>query len=144
MKLPVDEEDNKEMVRVPEALKVGPTPLLNRKPDHDSERKPHDPTGDTRASCEVCQQEDDEPLLGRVCRRNGEVCKVEHVGDGVNDGPEDDGPGGGLVEGDVLVEGNDVVQRRPAQHGDEVPAYGEQDEGNIDMQNESSSTSDDW
>ena len=53
VKLPVDEEDNKQMVRVPEAFKVGPTPLLHRKPDHDSERKPHDPTGDTRASCEV-------------------------------------------------------------------------------------------
>jgi hypothetical protein len=71
-------------------------------------------------------------------------CKVEHVGDGVNERPEDDGPGGGLVEGDVLVEGNDVVQGCPAQHGDEVPAYGEQDEGDIDVKNEGGSTSDGW
>lgn len=58
--------------------------------------------------------------------------------------PEDDGPGGGLVEGDVLVEGNDVVQRCPAQHGDEVPAYWEQDEGGIDVKNEGGSTGNDW
>jgi len=62
----------------------------------------------------------------------------------VNNGPEDNGPGGGLVEGDVLVEGNDVVQGRPSQHGDEVPAYREQDEGGIDVKKESSSTSDSW
>ena len=66
------------------------------------------------------------------------------MGEGVNERPEDDGPGGGLVEGDVLVEGNDVVQRGPAQHGDEVPAYREQDEGDVDMENESGSTSDGW
>jgi len=144
VKLPVDEEDNKKMVGVPETLKVSPTPLLNREPDHNSQRKPHDPSRDTGASCEVGQQKDNEPLLSRVRRCNGKLCKVEHVGDGVNDRPEDDGPGGGLVEGDVLVEGDDVVQGSPTQHGDEVPAYGEQDEGDIDMQNESSSTSDGW
>ena len=53
VKLPVDEEDDEQMVGVPEALKVGPAPLLDRKPDHDSQREPHDPTGDTRAGCEV-------------------------------------------------------------------------------------------
>jgi len=142
VKLPVDEEDNKQVVGVPEAFKVSPTPLLHRKPDHDSEREPHDPACDTGASCEVGQQEGNKPVFCRVCRRNGELCKVEHVGDSVNDRPEDDRPGGGLVEGDVLVEGNDIVQRSAAQHGDKASAHGEQDKGDVDMQNESGSTSD--
>lgn len=140
VELPVDEENNKEMVGVPETLKVSPTPLLHRKPDHNPQGEPHDPPRDPRPGCEVGQQKDNEPLLGRICRRNSEICKVKHVGNCVDDGPEDDGPGGGLVEGDVLVEGDDVVQGCPTQHGDEVPAYGEQDEGGIDVQNEGSST----
>ena len=61
----------------------------------------------------------------------------------MNDRPEDNGPSSRLVESDVLVEGNDVVQGCAAQHGDEVPAYGEQNEGDIDMEDESSSTGDD-
>ena len=36
VELPVDEEDDEQMVRVPEALKVGPTPFLDSKPDHNS------------------------------------------------------------------------------------------------------------
>ena len=62
----------------------------------------------------------------------------------MNDGPEDDRPGGGLVKSNVLVEGNDVVQGSPAQHGDEVPAHREQDEGDIDMENEGDGTGNDW
>ena len=51
----------------------------------------------------------------------------------MDDRPEDDGPGGGLVECDVLVEGNDIIQGSLAQQGDEVPANREQDEGDIDV-----------
>ena len=140
MKLPVDEENDEQMVGVPEAFKVGFTPLLHRKPDNNSQAEPHDPSGDTRTRRKVGQQEDNEPLLGCICRRNGEVCKVDHVGNGMNDRPEDEGPCGGLVKSDVLVEGNDVVQGCPTQHGDKVPAYGEQNEGDIDMKNEGGST----
>lgn len=144
MELPVDEENDEEVVGVPEALKVSPTPFLHREPDHNPQGEPHDPSGDSRASCEVGQQKDDEPVLGGTFGDDGEFCKVKHVSDGVNDRPEDDGPGGSLVEGDILVEGNDVVQRCPAQHGDEVPAYREQDEGDVDMKNKGGSTSDGW
>ena len=35
MQLPHDEEDNKEMVRVPKPLEMCPSPLLHRKEDHD-------------------------------------------------------------------------------------------------------------
>ena len=55
------------------------------------------------------------------------------MSDSVDDRPEDDRPGGGLVECDILVEGNDIVQGSPTQHGDEVPANGEQDEGDINV-----------
>ena len=53
MKLPVDEEDDEQMVRVPEALKVGPAPLLNRKPDNNPQAEEHYPPGYPRPSCKV-------------------------------------------------------------------------------------------
>ena len=56
----------------------------------------------------------------------------------MNDSPKYDGPGGGLVEGDVLVKRNYVVQGCLTQQGDEVPAYREQDEGNVYVKNEGS------
>ena len=114
MELPVDEEYEEQMVRVPEALKVRSTLLLHRIPDHNPQGEPHNPSGDPGTGCEVGQQEEDDPLFGRVRRHHSKVDKVDHVGDGVNERPEDDGPGGSLVESDVLVEGNDVVQGCPA------------------------------
>lgn len=60
----------------------------------------------------------------------------------MNNSPEDNCPGGSLVEGNVLVEGNDVVQSCPAQQGDEVPAYREQYEGDIHVEDEGGSPSD--
>ena len=62
----------------------------------------------------------------------------------MDDSPEDDGPGSSLVESDVLIERNDVVQGCPTQHGDEVPAYGKKDEGDIHVKNEGGSPGDDW
>ena len=59
----------------------------------------------------------------------------------MDNSPKDDSPGGSLVEGDILVERNDVVQGCPAQQGDKVPAYREEDEGDIDVENESGSPS---
>ena len=92
MKLPIDEENDEQMVGVPEAFKLGSTPLLDRKPDHNTETEPHDPSGDTGARCKVGQQKDNESFLGGTRRGNGEVCKIDHVGEGVNDRPEDEGP----------------------------------------------------
>ena len=66
------------------------------------------------------------------------------MGGNVNNSPEDNCPGGSLVEGNVLVEGNDVVQGCPAQQGDEVPAYREQYEGDIHVEDEGGSPSDSW
>lgn len=60
----------------------------------------------------------------------------------MNDAPEEDGPGGRLVEGDVLVEGDDVVKRCTTQHGDKVAANGKQDEDDINVQDHGGSASD--
>ena len=55
---------------------------------------------------------------------------------------EDDRPCGGLVKGDVLVERNDMVEGCAAEEGDKVAADGEKDEDDVDMEDESSRTSD--
>lgn len=55
--------------------------------------------------------------------------------------PPDNGPGGRLVEGDVLVERNVVVEGRLADEGNEVAADRQQDEDHIDVENERSGTS---
>lgn len=46
------------------------------------------------------------------------------------------------MEGDVLVEGDEVVERRAADHGDEVAADWEQNEDHIDVKHERSRTGD--
>lgn len=43
----------------------------------------------------------------------------------MNGAPGDNGPCGGFVEGDILIERNDVVQRGPAEQGNEITADGE-------------------
>ena len=58
----------------------------------------------------------------------------------VDDGPEDDRPGDHLMESDVLIEGDNVVERRAPEDGDEVPADGEEDEDHVDMQDQGSRT----
>lgn len=62
----------------------------------------------------------------------------------MNDSPEDDRPGGSLVEGDVLVERDDIVQGGSAQQGDKVPAYREEDKGDINVKDECGSPGDGW
>lgn len=144
MQLPVDEEHNEQMVGVPEPLKVRAAALLHREPDHDRERGDHNPAGDTRASEEVRPEEVEDHPAGRLARRRGEPAEVDHVRGGVNQGAGGDGPAGGLVEGDVLVERDDVVQRGAPEHGDEVPADGQEDERGIDVQDERCRTGDGW
>lgn len=144
VELPVDEEDDEEVVRVPEPLEVGTATLLNSEPDHDSEGGGHDPSSRTRTSDEVGGNEGKEllPEGYRVWIDHDELGKVDHVGDNVHDGEDDNGPGDSLVEGDVLVERNEGVERRPTEHGDEVSADGEKDEGDIDVEDEGSGTGD--
>lgn len=59
MKLPVNEDDDEEMVRVPKALEVDPSPLLGREPDERRETNRHDPTRDAWSRHEIDLQESD-------------------------------------------------------------------------------------
>lgn len=138
MELPVDEEDDKEVVRVPEPLKVCPPPLLHRKEDHKTKRDGHNPSGRAGARDELGEDEGDDDLAGRVvvCVGDGELGVVDHMRGDVDEGEEDDGPGDHFVERDVLVEGDEVVERGAAEEGDEVAADGEEDEDDIDVQDE--------
>ena len=144
VELPVDEEDDEQMVGVPKAFKVGLAPLFHRVPDDKNQTDEHYPAGDSRSSCEVHEQEVNERSSDRGGIRHGNFHEVEHVSSDVDDSPKDDRPGGSLVEGDILVERNDVVQGCLTQQGDEVPTNREQDKGDIDVEDESSSPGEGW
>ena len=146
MELPVDEEDDEEVVRVPEPLEVGTAALLDREPDHDTESGGHDPARRTRTSDEVGGDKGKDLLAGRlrVGVNHGKLSEVDHVGDDVDDREDDDGPGDSLVERDVLVEGDERVEGRAPEERDEVAADGQQDERNIDVEDERSGTRDRW
>lgn len=138
VQLPVDEEDDEEVVRVPEAVEVGTAALLHREPDHDTERGPHDPASRTGTGREVGHEEGDDTLTGRLRVRvdHGKVGEVDHVCSGVDGREEDDGPGDGFVERDVLVKRDEVVQGGASQEGDEVAADGEEDEDHVDVKDQ--------
>ena len=144
MQLPRDEERDEQVVRVPEALKMGAASLFDSKVHHGEQARGHHPASCTGTGDEVGLQEDNKPLGRRVgvwvCE--SETGEVDHVSGNVDACPEDDGPSGGLVERDVLVERNVVIQRRAADEGDEVTADWQQDEDDIDVQDERSTTSD--
>ena len=72
---------------------------------------------------------------------HGELRKVDHVRGDVHKGAKDDGPCSSFVEGDVLIEGNVVVQRGATQERDEIAADGQKNKYNVDMEDESSGTS---
>ena len=127
VQLPVDEEDNKEVVGVPELLEVSTTAFLHGEPHHDAECDGHDPACGTRSGDEVGGDECHDPLACRVGvgidhRQLGEV---DHVCADVHCRPQYYRPCCGLVEGDILVEGNEAVKRRATNERDEVTADGE-------------------
>jgi hypothetical protein len=135
MELPADEEDDKEVMGIPKVLEVGTFPFLPGEEDHDAKADGHDPPSGTGPSGEVGLEEGEE--LGATCRcrsvGNREFGKVDHVRENMNDSADDDRPSSGLMEGDVLVKGDDVVQRRATEEGDEIAADGEKDEDDINM-----------
>ena len=51
----------------------------------------------------------------------------------MHDSAEDNRPRGGLMEGDVLVKGNDLVKGCATKEGDEIATDGEKDEDDINM-----------
>ena len=46
----------------------------------------------------------------------------------MEEGEEEDGPGNGLVEGDVLVQRHDTADEGVPDQGDEIPAHRHQDD----------------
>jgi hypothetical protein len=95
------------MVRIPEALVVFAARLFHRSEYHGHQGYQHHVACGTGAGAEVGEQEAFDACL----RGDGETRKVDPVGDGVDPGEEDDGPGGEFVEGDVFVKVDDAVQR---------------------------------
>ena len=112
VELPADEEDDEEVVGIPERLKVGPAPLLYGIVDHDTEAGGHDPASEAGSGGKVGVKEGDE--LGATGRGGSvgqrELGEVDHVCPDVYDREEDDRPCRGLVKGDVLVERNNMVE----------------------------------
>jgi hypothetical protein len=144
MELPVDEEDNEEVVRIEESLEMSATAFLHCEENHDSHTESHNPSGNTWACSEVGKEENDDFIacLGRL--RDCKFCKVDHVGSNVNDGKYHYGPSSRLVEGDGLIKGDEIVQRGATKQRYEVTADGQEDENNVDMENQRSCTSDSW
>ena len=145
MQLPVDEEHDEQVMRVPEPLKVCPSAFLNGKEHHGPESRRHDPPSRTGARDELREDERRDHLAGRVVVGvgHGEFGVVDHVGSDVDKGEEDDRPGDHLVEGDVLVKGDEVIERGASEEGDEVPADGEEDKDDIDVEDEGGRTGND-
>jgi len=144
MELPADEKYDKKMMRVPKAFEMGALPLLHGKVDHDAKDDGHDPTSSARPGGKVGLEEGNKPLATCLCTRicDGEFGKVDHVRDNVNDGADNNRPGSGLVEGNILVKGDDLVERCATEEGDELASDGEEDEDDIDVQNKGSGTGD--
>jgi len=135
MELPANEKYDKEMMRVPEVFKISALPFLEGEENHDGEDSGHDPTGKARPGGKVGVEESDK--LGTACLCTG-VCegefgKVDHVCDNVDDGADNDRPGGGLMESDILVKGDDLVERCATEEGDKIAADGEEDEDDINV-----------
>lgn len=135
---PEKEEDHKHVMSVPEALIVSTSRLFDRGDDHSHERSQHDVSSPARTRHKVGQQ----PSVDAQVILGGDLSKVDPMGNRVDPREEDDGPCRGDVEGDILVELDDSVERRLSSQGDERSANREKNEGDIDVENQSGRTRD--
>ena len=94
-------------MRIPKALKIGTTLLLQGEKDDEKQCSRHDPPSNTRSGGEIDLEERSELLTAilRVSVGDGELDKVDHVRGDVNDRANDNRPGRRLVERDILVKG---------------------------------------
>lgn len=53
MKLPADEEDDKEVMSIPKVLEIGTFPFLHCEIDHDSKADSHDPSSGAGPGSEI-------------------------------------------------------------------------------------------
>lgn len=81
VELPSEEEDDKQMVRIPKPLKIGTAPFLHGEPDHDTQCNSHDPTRSTGTGGKICLQENKHTLASCICVwiSEGKLVKVVHV-----------------------------------------------------------------
>ena len=135
MELPTDEENDEEVMSIPEALEVGTSPFLRGEVDHDGKADGHNPPGSAGPSGKVGIKEGEELCATCLCGSVGEreLGKIDHVRSDMHDSAEDYRPGGGLMESDVLVKGDDLVKGCATKEGDEIAADREKDEDNINM-----------
>jgi len=115
MKLPVDKEDNEQVVRIPKTLEIRFAFLLPRKVDHNSENSRHNPASHTGASGEVDRKKIDGKLGGSRAHGSGQFVEIDHVCNDMNNGTGYDGPTSCLMKSYILVKRDDIVQRRTAQ-----------------------------
>lgn len=109
--MPIDEEYNEKVVRIPESLIGGFTYFLSAKEYHDTKTSGHDPTGNTGARGEIYAKERQDSLTRCRGRRisHGKPIKVYHMGQNVDNGKPDYGPASSFVERDAFIEGNHIV-----------------------------------
>lgn len=107
--MPVDEENNEEVVGVPEPFKVLSSLALSSGPGHSAQRNPHNPTGDSGTRLNTQEEKGLHSSAGVVSGLNSEIDNIDYVGKGVHKGPDYDRPASGLMEGYVFVKRNEVV-----------------------------------
>jgi hypothetical protein len=101
-------------MHVPEAFEVCASCFLCGCERYRHQRNQHDIAAPTWASRKICQDKAHETQVigGR------EASEIVPMRNGVDPGEEDDRPCDEFMECDVLVERNDVVERRTTRHGD--------------------------
>ena len=111
MELPRKEENEEEVVTVPEPLEVGTPAFLHRKPNHDPKTSSHNPPSSTRTSSKVCLQKDKDTLTGSlgIGVEHSKFLEVTHVSPNMNHCEHDHGPRCRFVKCDVFVERNELV-----------------------------------
>jgi hypothetical protein len=142
VELPVDEEDDEQVVGVPELFKVLSSLVLTSVPSHRSKRHPHKPTSDGWTRLNTNEQEVNHSLPSGSRRVNGNPYDIDDMGECVDKRPDNNGPSYCLMEGDVLVERNDCTNWGTTHERDEVSADWKENEDYIDVTQHCGGTSD--
>lgn len=109
MNCPHGKEDDEEMMRVPEPVKVNTTCLFAGSESHGSEANEHNVARDTRTSGKVYLKECDNVHANSRTHCRGETSKVDPMSDGMDDCEKAHRPADRLVKGDIFVKGNGIV-----------------------------------
>lgn len=88
VQLPVDKEDDEEVVGVPEPFKVCTTLGLSGCPSHGTETSPHNPTSDGRTSLNTSKEESLDPFTWSVGRLDSQVGDIDYMSKSVDQAPD--------------------------------------------------------